>query len=121
MEASPEEGGNFAWYQGMKIAIFDVTDVANPKEMHKVEIGDRGTDSYALNDHKAFLFDREKNLLVLPVLLAELTPEQKAAPGRAGQRLRQLHVTRAPTSTTSRSRAASTSRVGSLTWTTLHS
>ena len=82
VEASPEEGGNFAWYQGMKIAIFDVTDVANPKEMHKVEIGDRGTDSYALNDHKAFLFDREKNLLVLPVLLAELTPEQKASPQR---------------------------------------
>jgi uncharacterized secreted protein with C-terminal beta-propeller domain len=82
VEAAPEEGGNFAWYQGMKIAIFDVTDVANPTEMHKVEIGDRGTDSYALYDHKAFLFDREKNLLVVPVLLAELTPEQKASPER---------------------------------------
>ncbi len=82
VEAGPEEGGNFAWYQGMKIAIFDVTDVTNPREMHKVEIGDRGTDSYALNDHRAFLFDREKNLLVLPVLLAELTPEQKASADR---------------------------------------
>lgn len=82
VEAAPEEGGEFAWYQGLKIAIFDVTDVANPTEMHKVEIGDRGTDSYALFDHKAFLFDREKNLLVLPVLLAELTPEQKASPDR---------------------------------------
>jgi inhibitor of cysteine peptidase len=82
VEAAPEEGGNFAWYQGMKIAIFDVSDVANPREMHKVEIGDRGTDSYALNDHKAFLFDREKNLLVLPVLLAELTPEQKSSSDR---------------------------------------
>jgi inhibitor of cysteine peptidase len=82
VEAGPEEEGNFAWYQGMKIAIFDVSDVANPREMHKVEIGDRGTDSVALNDHKAFLFDREKNLLVLPVLLAELTPEQKSSPDR---------------------------------------
>lgn len=82
VEAGPEEGGTFAWYQGMKIAIFDVSDVVNPREMHKVEIGDRGTDSYALNDHRAFLFDREKNLLVLPVLLAELTPEQKASPDR---------------------------------------
>lgn len=82
VEAAPEEGGTFAWYQGMKIALFDVTDVANPREMHKVEIGDRGTDSYALNDHKAFLFDRERNLLVVPVLLAELTPEQKASPER---------------------------------------
>lgn len=82
VEAGPEEEGNFAWYQGMKLAIFDVSDVANPREMHKVEIGDRGTDSYALSDHKAFLFDREKNLLVLPVLLAELSGEQKAAPDR---------------------------------------
>jgi inhibitor of cysteine peptidase len=81
VEANPEDG-NFAWYQGMKIALFDVSDVANPREMYKVEIGDRGTDSYALNDQKAFLFDRQKNLLVLPVLLAEMTPEQKASPGR---------------------------------------
>jgi inhibitor of cysteine peptidase len=79
VEGDPAEG-NFAWYQGMKIAMFDVTDVANPKEMFKVEIGDRGTDSYALDDHMAFLFDREKNLLVIPVLLAQLTPEQKASP-----------------------------------------
>jgi len=80
VEAAPEEGGDFAWYQGMKIAIFDVTDVTNPVEMHKVVIGDRGTDSYALYDHKAFLFDRDNNLMVLPVLLAELSPEQKASP-----------------------------------------
>ena len=80
VDAAPEEGGNFAWYQGLKLAIFDVSDVANPRQMHEVDIGDRGTDSLALNDHKAFLFDREKNLLVLPVLLAELTAEQKASP-----------------------------------------
>jgi len=45
--------------------------------MDKVVIGDRGTDSEALRTHKAFLFDREKNLLVIPILLAELTEEQK--------------------------------------------
>ncbi len=64
--------GTFAWYQGMKMAIFDVTDVANPKEMHKIVIGDRGTDSEALNDHKAFLYNKEKKLLVIPVDLAEI-------------------------------------------------
>jgi uncharacterized secreted protein with C-terminal beta-propeller domain len=79
IEAESEGGqpANFAWYQGVKIALFDVTDVANPKELHKVVIGDRGTDSYALHDHKAFLFDREKNLLVVPILLAEMTEEEK--------------------------------------------
>ena len=65
-------GENFAWYQGVKVSLFDVSDVENPKEVAKFDIGDRGTDSYALQDHKAFLFDKDKRLLVLPVLLAEV-------------------------------------------------
>ncbi len=69
--------GDFAWYQGIKMAIFDVSDVENPVEMHKIVIGDRGTESYALHDHKAFLFDRGKQLLVIPVTLAEIPEEQK--------------------------------------------
>lgn len=63
---------NFAWYQGIKVSLFDVTDVENPTELGKFEIGDRGTDSIALREHKAFLFDKEKNLLVIPVSLAEI-------------------------------------------------
>ena len=57
--------------QGMKIAVFDVTDVSNPKEMAKELIGDRGTDSELLHNHKALLFDRGKNLLAFPVTLME--------------------------------------------------
>jgi len=68
------EEGNFAWYQGVKISLFDVSDVAVPKEIAKYEIGDRGTDSPILNDHKAFLFDKDKNLLVIPVTVAEIDP-----------------------------------------------
>jgi uncharacterized secreted protein with C-terminal beta-propeller domain len=71
-ETIEAEEGNFAWYQGVKISLFDVTDVAVPKEITKYEIGDRGTDSPILYDHKAFLFDREKNLLVIPVTVAEI-------------------------------------------------
>ena len=82
-EAAEEEAGDFSWYQGVKIAIFDVTDVKNPKEMHKVVIGDRGTDSYVLHDHKAFLFDRDKNLLVIPILLAEMAEYQKSGERRS--------------------------------------
>jgi uncharacterized secreted protein with C-terminal beta-propeller domain len=77
----PEEGESwgrdFAWYQGIKIALFDVTDFNNPKEKAKIIIGDRGTDSPALYDHKAFLFDREKELLVIPVRLCEISDEIK--------------------------------------------
>lgn len=67
---------DFAWYQGLKISLFDVSDVAKPKEIAKYELGDRGTDSYALHDHKAFLFDKKKGLLVIPVLLAEIDKEK---------------------------------------------
>jgi uncharacterized secreted protein with C-terminal beta-propeller domain len=52
--------------RGLKLALFDVSDVENPKQLDKVEIGDAGTDSPALSDHRAFLFDKNKNLLVLP-------------------------------------------------------
>jgi len=76
-ETVESKEGDFAWYQGMKIAVFDVGDVSNPIEMHKIIIGDRGTDSYALQDHKAFLFDKEKGLLVLPITLAEISESEK--------------------------------------------
>jgi len=66
------DAGEFAWYQGVKISLFDVTDVRNPVEISKLEIGDRGTDSPVLWDHKAFLFDKSRNLLVMPILVAAL-------------------------------------------------
>jgi len=66
------DAGEFAWYQGVKISLFDVTDVGNPREISKLEIGDRGTDSPVLWDHKAFLFDKSRNLMVIPLLLAEV-------------------------------------------------
>ncbi|MFA5948216.1 MAG: beta-propeller domain-containing protein [Candidatus Gracilibacteria bacterium] len=68
---------DFAWYQGIKIAMFDVTDVENPKELHKVVIGDRGTDSELLYNHKALLFDKEKGIMALPITLAVLSDDVK--------------------------------------------
>lgn len=62
--------------QGVKLAIFDVSDVNNPIEMYKEVIGDRGTQSPAETDHKAFLFDKKRNLLVIPITVAELKPGQ---------------------------------------------
>ena len=73
-EASDRE--DFAWYQGVKISLFDVSDVSNPVEVAKYEIGDRGTDSPILTDHKALLFDKERNLLVIPVRVAEIDPSK---------------------------------------------
>jgi uncharacterized secreted protein with C-terminal beta-propeller domain len=75
-EAVDAEEGNFAWYQGVKLALFDVSGPANPIEISKYVIGDRGTDSTALHEHKAFLFDKDKNLLVIPIQLAEINEAQ---------------------------------------------
>jgi uncharacterized secreted protein with C-terminal beta-propeller domain len=60
--------------RGLKLALFDVTDVEHPRQIDKVEIGDSGTDSAALYDHKAFLFDKGKNLLVIPVRAVNAVP-----------------------------------------------
>ena len=77
-DAVAAQEGNFAWYQGVKLSLFDVSDPLNPKEISKFNIGDRGTDSDALRDHKAFLFSKNKNLLVIPVSLHEIDREKYA-------------------------------------------
>jgi uncharacterized secreted protein with C-terminal beta-propeller domain len=64
--------GFFAWYQGVKIALFDVSNVSNPVQIANYTIGERGSDSPVLRDHKAFLFDRQRNLLVIPALVAQI-------------------------------------------------
>ena len=60
--------------KGVKLALFDVSDVKAPKQLDKYEIGDSGTDSEALHEHKAFLFDKKKNLLVIPVTEVKQKP-----------------------------------------------
>ncbi len=60
-----------AYYLGMKIAIFDVSDVNNPKEKFKTVIGGRGTESELLHNHRALLFSKDKNLLAFPVNVME--------------------------------------------------
>lgn len=62
----------FAWYQGVQMSIFDISDFSNPQLLHSVIIGDRGTDSEALYNHKAFTFWEENNLLAVPIDLYEL-------------------------------------------------
>ncbi|NTU98470.1 hypothetical protein HGA64_00470, partial [Candidatus Falkowbacteria bacterium] len=54
---------------GLKLSLFDVSQVDKPVELDHYVMGDRGSDSVALNNHKAFLFSKDKNILVLPVSL----------------------------------------------------
>ena len=52
---------------GMKMALFDVSNVNAPKQISNVVIGDAHTSSAVLTNHKALLFSKEKNLLAIPV------------------------------------------------------
>ena len=62
---NPQENG-MARPTGLKIALFDVTNPQQPKELSRYELPD-GSDSQALYDPKALLFSLSKNLLALPV------------------------------------------------------
>jgi len=51
----------------VKLSLFDVSDVNNPTEIAKYTVEGDYTDSEALYEPKAFLFDKEKELLVIPI------------------------------------------------------
>ncbi len=51
--------------KGVKLSLFDVTDMEKPEEVDKYEIGMEGTDSPILYEHKAFLLFN--NILVIPI------------------------------------------------------
>ncbi|MEK6846736.1 MAG: beta-propeller domain-containing protein [Nanoarchaeota archaeon] len=53
--------------QGLKISLFDVSDFENPLEVDKYVFEGGWSSSEAEYEHKAVLFDKEKNLLVIPV------------------------------------------------------
>ncbi len=59
--------------EGLKISIFDVTDVSKPKEIAKWVSKENEAQSSAEYEHKAFLFDREKELLVIPAYAYDWT------------------------------------------------
>jgi inhibitor of cysteine peptidase len=70
---------DFAYYQGVKLALFDVSNVNSPTQIDNYVIGDRGSDTPVLYEPKAFLFDKSKNLLVIPVSVAIVANKTSAA------------------------------------------
>ena len=61
----------FIQTKGMKLALFDVSDLANPKEQDAVIIGGRGTYSEVQHAHKALFRDPTNNLYGFPVVMYE--------------------------------------------------
>ena len=56
---------------GLKMAMFDITDVSNPKELFKINIGKNNTSSRLTYNHKALLYSKEKNIIGFPLTTYE--------------------------------------------------
>ena len=66
-DISGREISTTAVITGMKMSLFDVSDVTNPVQISNTVIGDRRSVSAVLTNPKALLFSKEKNLLAIPV------------------------------------------------------
>ncbi|WP_394847012.1 beta-propeller domain-containing protein [Pendulispora brunnea] len=63
--------GDFAFFDGVLLQIFDVSNPKSPALVHKAKIGTRGSSSEALSDHLAFNYFVPKGALALPMTICE--------------------------------------------------
>jgi hypothetical protein len=66
-----DDHGSFAFFNGVLLQIFDVSDPANPVQAFKERIGTRGSSSEALTNHLAFTYFPQRHLLALPMTVCE--------------------------------------------------
>lgn len=69
----------FAWYQGVKLSLFDVSDPFNPVQLDSMILGKRGTDSDLLHDHHALAYlppvgTSDSARLAIPLKLHDTPP-----------------------------------------------
>ena len=66
-----DDHGSFAYFDGVMLQIFDVSDMTAPALAHKHVIGTRGSSSEALTNHLAFTWYPEYALLSIPMTVCE--------------------------------------------------
>lgn len=54
---------------GVKVDLYDVADVANPKQLSTLTLGDQGSSSDVLQNPRLFIWYPKKNLLFMPATL----------------------------------------------------
>jgi uncharacterized secreted protein with C-terminal beta-propeller domain len=59
--------GDFAYFDGVILQLFDVKNPTDPKLVHKEKIGTRGSSSEAATDHLAFNYVADRGLLAIPM------------------------------------------------------
>ena len=62
-----KEDGTRITTSSLKMVMFDISDLNNPKELFKISIGNRYTSSQLAYNHKALLFSKEKNIIAFPI------------------------------------------------------
>lgn len=78
---------------GLKISLFDVSDVKNPVEKVTFVTKERYAQSTALYEHKAFLFSKDKNLLVIPAYSHDYDDPSKGYNGAFVFRITENEIT----------------------------
>jgi len=76
----PASTGNYSYYLGLKLSLFQVLPNGTSSDLSDYFIGDRGTDSPVLTNHLAFTFDSTTNVMVIPVTLALVSGNQTTSP-----------------------------------------
>jgi hypothetical protein len=66
-----DDQGNFAYFEGVILQLFDVSKPTRPKLLHKEKIGTRGSSSEAATNHLAFNYFADKGLLAIPMTVCE--------------------------------------------------
>ncbi len=66
-----DDHGSFAFFDGVMLQIFDVSNPTAPSLAHKHVIGTRGSSSEALTNHLAFTWYPERSLLSIPMTICE--------------------------------------------------
>ena len=114
-----DDHGSFAFFDGIQLQIFDVSQLDDPKLLHKTTIGTRGSASEALTNHLAFNYFPARGLLALPmsvcgVVTTAFTPTSSPSAADGLRRLAGEGITergRMPFVDTSRFRQAWRERV----------
>ncbi|MDA0687134.1 MAG: beta-propeller domain-containing protein [Proteobacteria bacterium] len=87
-DAVPDDGASDfgftrgAWYQGVKVSLFDVADPANPAEINSLVYGRRGSESEVLADHHGISFlpatDSEPFRFAIPIQVNDTPYDSKS-------------------------------------------
>lgn len=63
--------GDFAFFDGVILQLFDVKNPKDPRLVHKEKIGTRGSSSAAATNHLAFNYHAKEGLLAIPMTICE--------------------------------------------------